>query len=141
MGGALMAATTRCSWCGEPWRVPSLKRCLRCGHRSDQDDAGNGIGHGSYGLMLMGLAADQHPTGFEGQHLKAFDPTRPGRTPNGDPIIAHIETTTDPQQALRFADVAAARRMWMRWDGKVRINGKPSRPLTAFTIEVSRIPG
>ena len=138
-----MTPPTRCEWCGEVWAMPASGRCPRCGHRADQDDAGNGIGHGSYGLLLMGTADRTFgATGLEGKWLAEYDPTRPGSAPaSGLPLLAHIVTTDDPGKALRFSDVAAARRLWMRWDGKTRIDGRPSRPLTAFTIEVSRIPG
>ena len=29
---------------------------------------------------------------------------------------------------------------WMRWDGYVRPDGEPSRPLTAFNAEMKRVP-
>lgn len=55
-------------------------------------------------------------------------------------MLATVVTTEDPALALRFADFAAARREWMRWDGSVRIDGQPSRPLTAFNISLERLP-
>jgi hypothetical protein len=55
----------------------------------------------------------------------------------GELALARIVTTANPAEAMRFADVAAVRREWMRWDGWVRSDGRPSRPLTAFSIELA----
>lgn len=134
---------SRCTWCGElvGRRVTPPTRCDRCGWRGGLE-ADNGIGDGPVGLLIMGLADARYgATGFEGQWLSEFDPERQGKAPaNSLPITAHVATTEDPDQAIRFADVAAARRLWMRWDKTTRPDGRPSRPLTAFTIEVSRLP-
>jgi len=44
--------------------------------------------------------------------------------------------TRDLSQAMKFEDAAAAMRCWQRQNGW-RPDGKPNRPLTAFTVEIS----
>lgn len=129
----------RCSWCGER---RSADRCSRCGWQTALTEEDNGIGAGEYGLLLMGLVNPRFgATGLEGQWLEEYDPRREGTAPaNSMPMLAHITATEDPAKAMRFRDVAAARRVWMRWDGTDRPDGRPSRPLTSFTIEVTRLP-
>jgi hypothetical protein len=63
--------------------------------------------------------------------LKAFDPdAHDGR---GDIVF-----TRDVSQALKFDDGAQALECWRRQSTvrPVRPDGKPNRPLTAFTIEI-----
>lgn len=129
-------ALSRCQWCGD-LRPGSPQRCARCGHVVGDDDAG--VGSGEFGLLLIAVPG-AGATGFEGRWLEEYDPSRPGRDPVGRPMLAHVLATDDPARALRFASASAARRTWMRWDGQVRPDGKPSRPLTAFTIEISKLP-
>lgn len=133
-----MTDVPHCTWCGELW-PGELRRCLRCGNVPERSELENGIGQGIFGLMLLGLAAGVGTTGFEGKWLQEFDPTRKGTDLRGRPMIAHIAATDDATLAMRFAEPGAARRVWMRWDGTRRPDGRPSRPLTAFTIEVARI--
>jgi hypothetical protein len=46
--------------------------------------------------------------------------------------------TPDPDHALRFANAAAAMQYWKRVSTvrPIRPDGKPNRPLTAFTVEI-----
>lgn len=125
---------TRCVTCGAP--TPSAN-CERCGATSD--DPLPGRGDGSLGLILVGLVLGGQ-TPFDGEWLGHYDPNTPGTAPDGAPMLVTVVTTADPALALRFADFAAARREWMRWDGSDRQDGQPSRPLTAFNIEVKKLP-
>lgn len=87
-------------------------------------------------IKLVGLAAGP-ATPLDGQYLKEYDPNRDGRDPDGNPMMAHVVTTPDAADAIHFDGFAALRRVWMAVDQRhpVRDDGKPNRPLTAFTIE------
>jgi len=57
--------------------------------------------------------------------------------------IGVVTFTADPRRALAFVHAAEALRAW-RTRSTVRPNrpdGKPNRPLTAFTTEIRPIPG
>lgn len=126
---------TRCATCGS---VEATADCERCGATSD--DPLPGRGHGPTGLILVGLVQGG-VTPFDGQWLRLYDPRKPGVAPDGSPMLATVATTPDERLALRFENAMAARREWMRWDGIVRPDGQPSRPLTAFNIEITELPG
>ena len=129
----------RCEWCGarDGFHAAAPQMCVKCGTPRGQEPAGRG--QGEYVIGLAGLMQPGLPeTGLEGKFLKEYDPRRTGTTPDGRPLIAHIVGTDDLAEALRFDDVVSARAEWMRWDGTDRYDGKPSRPLTAFTIQTEK---
>jgi hypothetical protein len=53
-----------------------------------------------------------------------------------------IECTDDPAQAMRFEDVEAVITCWKTQSRAVplRDDGRPNRPLTAYTIQPTRLP-
>ena len=65
------------------------------------------------------------------QWLKGYDPD----AHNG---AGHVEMTTHVDQAHRFPDFAAAMACWKLVSSThpIRLDGKPNRPLTAWTIQV-----
>jgi hypothetical protein len=69
---------------------------------------------------------------FDNTYIVEYDPTRWGRDPHGRPINCHLVVTDDPTKALQgtFADLLE---LWRKSYG-VRDDGKPNRPLTAFTV-------
>jgi hypothetical protein len=80
-----------------------------------------------YVIQLLQLASGK-PDAAEGQYVKRYDPTAYfGR---GD-----LVTTPDKDDARRFPDVAAATEFWRQSAG-TRPDGKPNRPLTAWTIDI-----
>lgn len=96
----------------------------------------------SYGILIHGLISGFR-TAFDGQWLAEYDPERNGVDPvGGFPMNAHIVTTDDPRKALAFEDVAAAWETWTRQCKRtpLRPDGKPNRPLTAFTVAIERLP-
>ena len=51
-------------------------------------------------------------------------------------MIADIRVTSEPSKALTFETAGDAMECWRSKDGTIRPDGKPSRPLTAFTVSV-----
>jgi hypothetical protein len=127
----------RCQVCGDENGTAAGEFCIRCGARDGKELQGRGSGE--YAATILGMIQAMAPeTGFEGLFLKEYDPRRRGTTPDGRPLLCYIEATELWEEALRFADIGAARREWMRWDGTLRSDGKPSRPLTAFNIQFGK---
>jgi hypothetical protein len=89
-------------------------------------------------LTLVELASGR-PSPFDGQYLKEYDPNRDGETPDGDLLLAHIVTTPDIEEAMKFESMQEVHKIWTRVDDRdpIRPDGKPNRPLTAFTIQAS----
>lgn len=56
--------------------------------------------------------------------------------------LGAVQFTTNPVEAKRFDDPAAALEYWRRPSRVLptRPDGRPNRPLTAFTCEIRRIP-
>lgn len=61
--------------------------------------------------------------------------------PNGRDGRGYQRWTQDPAEAKRYADAAAAHADWSRQSSlkRFRADGKPNRPLTAFTVEIVRL--
>lgn len=85
--------------------------------------------------MIAIRIADEQALAMDGKYLAAYDPSRPGRSPEGYEMLAHIEVTDDPARALWFPDLLAAMACYRRAHGW-REDGEPNRPLTAFTIQI-----
>jgi hypothetical protein len=87
--------------------------------------------HGmSYILQIVGC---EQTAMFDKKYVKAYDPTRSHGLFN-----FYIEVTDDPNDALKFPDVRAAIEKWRESYG-LRPDGKPNRPLTAFTVTVETV--
>ncbi len=85
------------------------------------------------GLRIIGMVSGR-PCAFDGQWIVEYDPTRPGRDPDGHPMTAHIVCSPDPAQARRFATTDEAQAFWQTTSGRTRPDGQPDRPLTAFSV-------
>jgi hypothetical protein len=82
-------------------------------------------------------------TSFDGQYVVEYDPGRDGVDPgSGMPMMCHLVTTPDISKATVFPGTAAFE-LWRKPDPRnpVRPDGKPNRPLTAFTVEIVPDPG
>lgn len=92
-----------------------------------------------YVIQIKGLAGGA-ASAFDGQFLKEYDPSIDGRDPIGRPMLAHIECTPDMSDAKTYATVTDAHAEWTRIDPRqpTRPDGRPNRPLTAFTVEFAR---
>lgn len=75
-----------------------------------------------------------NPTPEDDTYLLAYDP-------NGNEGRGSIKTTKDKAKAKRFLDQVEALACWKRpsathpW----RLDGKPNRPLTAFTVQIINV--
>jgi hypothetical protein len=81
-------------------------------------------------IKLLG-AASGHPTNLEGQYLKSYDPEAfDGR---GDVVATPLK-----EYAMRFDSFSQAHAFWNQQSKTrpLRPDGKPNKPLTAFTIEI-----
>jgi len=84
------------------------------------------------GIFVLHLSSDGVPIN---RWLVSFDPDAfQGR--------GHIDLTDDASKAQRFADASSALATWKQPSTVVpfRIDGKPNRPLSAYTVEVRPLP-
>jgi len=87
------------------------------------------------GIRCMTLARGANWKAPVGQWLKSYDPEAfKGR--------GTAEWTDNPSEAMRFPSAIEAMRCWQQTSRTrpLRGDGKPNRPLTAFSIEVLAIP-
>lgn len=92
-------------------------------------------------MKIEGLVNGE-PSPFDGQYLVEYDPERDGTAPNGIPMSAHVVTTWDPGEAKEFPSAIEAGEEWKRVCKRNprRPDGKPNRPLTAFTVTILESP-
>jgi hypothetical protein len=85
-------------------------------------------------IQILGLF-DDIATPYDGEYVVQYDPSRNGIDPWGRPMSAHLVTTPNRANALVLS-MADAHRMWVAVDPRnpTRPDGKPNRPLTAFTV-------
>lgn len=91
-------------------------------------------------LKLLGLINGPE-TSHDGRYLKAYDPEwldAPIRDENGERLIRTLETTDNIAEAIQFATAGDALECWRKISPNrpVRLDGKPNRPLTAYTCEM-----
>lgn len=89
---------------------------------------------GEYLIELM-ATADGRPIRVP-TFVRSYDPNGIA----GQELIGLLTVTRDPSEALRFPDQVAA---WMCWKQTstvmpTRPDGRPNRPLTAWTIRVRK---
>jgi len=84
-----------------------------------------------YGLFIHGLAIPKRSE-HDGRWVSSYDPTKNG-------VHGEIYSTADPAHALKFDSQEAALKAWRAEHG-LRPDGRPNRPLTAFTVSVEPLP-
>jgi hypothetical protein len=87
--------------------------------------------------ILIQSRVDGHPTEFDGQWVVKYDPS--WRWPDGTYDGGLLETTADPERALRFANATDAWEYWRKRYG-IREDGEWNRPLTAFHVVIESVP-
>jgi len=77
------------------------------------------------------------PTEHDGRYLVKYRPTRMNRRGEYEPGFV-LETTDDKDKARRYLSQIDA---WdtVRLQAGLRPDGKPNRPLTAWTVEISPV--
>lgn len=88
-------------------------------------------------IRIIGLA-NGGETAFDGQYVVIYDPGRDGVEPTTKrPMRCYLQTTPDITRATRY-DLVSAHRLWTAEDPRnpIRPDGKPNRPLTAFTVTI-----
>jgi hypothetical protein len=86
-------------------------------------------------IQIIGTAAGE-PSPMDGRYLVEYDPPTLTRAGWGKGVI---RTSPEIANAKRFQDAAAAFAEWKRENGRRWYDGKPNRPLTAWTIEIRQI--
>lgn len=91
-------------------------------------------------VRILGLVVGG-PTAFDGKFLKEYDPGRQGFDPDGRPMTAHVVVTDDIEEAMKFESMTEFHMLYRAVDpdNPMRPDGRPNRPLTAFTVEVTKI--
>jgi hypothetical protein len=81
-------------------------------------------------IRIVHLATGQ-PSGADGQWVKSYTPD--GHGGRGDLLL-----TENKHEAKVYANAAAAMEEWRRVSSThpTRPDGKPNRPMTAFTVEI-----
>jgi hypothetical protein len=85
----------------------------------------------SYVIKVIGYARDDIACPHAGQYLEWYDPNIPDVREMGG-------FTEDLAKAKRFPTAASAFEEWgrVRTVDPVRPDGKPNKPLTAFTVDI-----
>lgn len=83
-------------------------------------------------LRLLGLY-NGVVTPDDGKYVVDYDP-EPRLSSRGEWV--YLITTDDPSKARQFSSAADAMEYWRRSYG-LRPDGKPNRPLTAYTVEIA----
>jgi hypothetical protein len=87
-----------------------------------------------YVILIHGLVNGQS-TVFDETYLKRLDF-------RGAPLgEASLHTVASPREAAQFPGLEAARQAWMKVDPRapIRPDGKPNRPLTAFSVSLEPV--
>jgi len=91
-------------------------------------------------IYVVGMV-DGTATAFDGQFVVDYDPGRQGFEPGtGRPMFCHLVTTAEPERATRYT-TAEAFELWRAVDpgNPTRADGKPNRPLSAFTVSIVKV--
>lgn len=78
------------------------------------------------GPIVLRILEAYAPSPYEGQFVVRYEP---------EPLPPVLVTSLDPNDALQFKDITEALELWRKPSGRTREDGKPDRPLTAWTVE------
>ena len=88
-------------------------------------------------LKIEGLVSGM-PTVFDGEYLVEYDPSLDGLEPGTTRLMnCYLRTTPNIEEALHL-DKRQLFDLWKKVDPRqpIRADGKPNRPLTAFTVTI-----
>jgi hypothetical protein len=87
-------------------------------------------------IQLLGLCNGE-PTGNDMEYVVDYDPT-PRMGANG--VFVYLVTTRDRTLSRQFANIEDAVSYWQADSlGDPRPDGKPNRPLTAYSISIESV--
>jgi hypothetical protein len=100
-----------------------------------------GIAAGIVVLSAIGAIAGDSGSSSDTKSSSAPSPKAGSYDPDAHDGLGLAEWTTDPMEAMRFSDQAAALARWKQTSTvrPLREDGKPNRPLTAVTVSVFRM--
>lgn len=84
-------------------------------------------------IKIMGLAGYDFASEFDGTYVQKYDPTFVEA--DGEYCGGHLEVVQDSRNAKHFASAAEAMEYWRQPYG-MRADGKPNRPLTAWSVSI-----
>ena len=89
-------------------------------------------------IQIISLA-NGGSTPYDGEYVREYDPARNGIDKHGYLMTAHLVTTPNRDEAMQFAHARDALDCWRQTDPRQpkRPDGRPNRPLTSFTVEIS----
>lgn len=90
---------------------------------------------GQFYIFLLG-PRNGGPTPHDGRFLKRYEP--PPLNPDRTWGPGCIETTAKMEDALGFDDAGVAYETYKQANGTRPYDGKPNRPLTAWTVEIAK---
>jgi hypothetical protein len=90
----------------------------------------------SVAIKIVALAGGGR-SGLEGEFVREYHPGRMDE--HGNIQGGRLRCTQNIAEALHFADAGAALECWRQSRG-FRPDGKPNRPLTAWTVEIQTVP-
>lgn len=88
-------------------------------------------------MKIIGLVTGE-PTPYDGQYLVEYDTERDGLSPDGQVMNCYLITSPHIENALDLPKAEMVE-VWRRVSKRspLRPDGNPSRPLTAYTVEIT----
>lgn len=91
-------------------------------------------------IRLVGLATGEFETPADGTWVVAYNPSGQGFFIDGErqhtKTTCMLHVTREAAKAKRFDDAAKAFLFYKQDSGRTRDDGRPDRPLTAYTVEI-----
>ena len=90
-------------------------------------------------IRIVGLINGER-TPYDDQFVVAYDPERGGGLISGRQLQFYLVTTPDVEHARVFDSMIEAGECWKQISRRQPVrpwDGKPNRPLTAFTVEIA----
>jgi hypothetical protein len=83
---------------------------------------------------IEGPHRDERSEAVVGKYLRSYDPEAHGGA-------GHVEVTAELEHAQRFPSLLEAMELWkaVPANNPVRLDGKPNRPLSAYSVEIMEV--
>lgn len=100
-----------------------------------------------YAMQIVGLADGVTASPFDGKYVSRYEPDKwrleeiSSLDEMWTKVAGWLSVVDDPRDALLFDNPIDASNLWRQPLDSIRPwDGKPNRPLTAFTISVAKVP-